>query len=78
VIEQTPRGPMIPQQVLLSANSLFIIIGVVGVAWLTRKMRTLTAMLIGMVLATAGLLVSGWTRAPGSWSWASCSSRWAK
>jgi MFS family permease len=62
LIEQTPRGPMVPQQVLLSANSLFIILGVVGVAWLTRKMRTLESMLIGMVLAVAGVLVSGWTQ----------------
>jgi MFS family permease len=61
LVEQTPRGPMIPQQVLLSANSLFIIIGVIGVAWLTRRMRTLEAMTIGMVLATVGILVGGWT-----------------
>lgn len=61
LIEQTARGPMIPQQVLLSANSLFIILGVVGVAWLTRRMRTLTAMFFGMILATIGLLVAGWT-----------------
>jgi MFS family permease len=61
LVEQTPRGPMIPQQVLLSANSLFIIIGVVGVAWLTRRMRTLTAMLGGMLCATVGVLVAGWT-----------------
>ena len=62
LIEQTPRGPMIPQQVLLSANAFFIILGVVGVAWLTRKMRTLESMLIGMVLAVAGVLVAGWTQ----------------
>jgi hypothetical protein len=62
LIEQTPRGPMIPQQVLLSANAFFIILGVVGVAWLTRKMRTLEAMLIGMVMAVAGLLIAGWTQ----------------
>lgn len=61
LVEQTPRGPMIPQQVLLSANSLFIIIGVIGAAWLTRHMRTLEAMLIGMGLATVGVLVAGWT-----------------
>ncbi|MBI5690413.1 MAG: MFS transporter [Verrucomicrobia bacterium] len=62
LIEQTARGPMIPQQVLLSANAFFIILGVVGVAWLTRKMRTLEAMLIGMVLAVMGVLVAGWTQ----------------
>lgn len=61
LVEQTARGPMIPQQVLLSANSFFIILGVIGVAWLTRCMRTLEAMLIGMGMATAGVLVAGWT-----------------
>lgn len=61
LVEQTPRGPMIPQQVLLSANAFFIILGVVGVGWLTRKMRTLSAMVIGMMLATVGVLVAGWT-----------------
>ncbi len=61
LVQPTPRGPMIPQQVLLSANSLFIILGVIGVAWLTRRMRTLEAMLIGMGMATVGVLVAGWT-----------------
>jgi MFS family permease len=64
LVEQTPRGPMIPQQVLLSANSFFIIVGVVGAAWLTRRMRTLTAMLFGMILATTGVLVAGLTASP--------------
>ncbi len=62
LVEQTARGPMIPQQVLLSFNSFFIILGVVGVAWLTRRMRTLETMLFGMILATMGVLVAGWTQ----------------
>jgi len=62
LVEQTARGPMIPQNVLLSFNALFIIVGVVGMAWLTRRMRTLTAMLIGMCMATVGVLVAGWTQ----------------
>jgi len=61
LVQETTRGPMIPQQVILSANSLFIILGVVGVAWLTRRMRTLEAMFIGMIMATVGVLVAGWT-----------------
>ncbi len=62
VVEETARGPMIPQQVLLSFNAFFIILGVVGMAWLTRRMRTLEAMLIGMCMATVGVLVAGWTQ----------------
>ncbi len=61
VTEETPRGLQIPQQVLLSLNSFCIIVGVVGMSWLTRKMRTLSAMLFGMVLATMGILIAGWT-----------------
>ena len=64
LIEQTPRGPMIPQQVLLSANAFFIILGVVGVSWLMRGIRTLTAMLFGMLFATCGVLVAGLTASP--------------
>jgi proton-dependent oligopeptide transporter, POT family len=62
VVEQTPRGPMVPQQVLLSFNAFFIIVGVVGVAWATRRMRALSAMLIGMIMATCGVLLAGWTQ----------------
>ena len=59
LVESTPRGDQIPQQVLLSANSLFIILGVLPAAWLTRRMRTLEAMLIGMLTAIVGVLVAG-------------------
>ena len=65
LVEQTVRGPMVPQQLLLNFNAFFIIVGVVGVSWLTRRMRTLTAMLMGMVAVTAGLLVAGWTQSAG-------------
>ncbi|MCY2989049.1 MAG: MFS transporter [Planctomycetota bacterium] len=61
LVQDTPRGLMLPQQVLLSCNALFIILGVIGVAWLTRHLRTLTCMLFGMLLATVGILVAGWT-----------------
>jgi dipeptide/tripeptide permease len=61
LVEQTPRGAQIPQQVLLSFNSTFIILGVLPAAWLTRKMRTLESMLIGMLTATVGVLVAGMT-----------------
>jgi len=62
VVNETSRGPMVPQQVLLSCNAFFIILGVVGTAWLTRRMRTLSAMLLGMIMATCGVLVAGWTQ----------------
>jgi proton-dependent oligopeptide transporter, POT family len=62
VVVETPRGPMIPQQVLLSLNSGMVILGVVGASWLTRRMRTLSAMLIGMVAVMCGLYISGATQ----------------
>jgi len=65
LVEQTARGPMIPQQVFLAVNSLCIILGVVLTSWLTRHMRTLSAMLIGMGSATAGILIAGWTMEAG-------------
>lgn len=62
--DETARGRQVPQNVLLSLNSWFIIGGVVFVGWLTRGMRTLTAMLFGMLLASAGVLVAGLTMNP--------------
>jgi proton-dependent oligopeptide transporter, POT family len=43
-------------------NSGLVILGVVGMSWLTRRMRTLSAMLIGMVAVMAGLYISGRTQ----------------
>lgn len=54
----------VPQNVFLSLNSTFIILGVIGVGWLTRRMRTLTAMLWGMLLCAAGVLIAGLTMNP--------------
>jgi len=51
----------VPQQVLLSLNAGLIIVLMVPVSWLVRKMRTLSAMLIGMSIATGGILVAGLT-----------------
>lgn len=61
VIVQGEHGPQVPQQILLNANAACIILMMVPVAWLTRKMRTLSAMLIGMIVATLGIIVAGWT-----------------
>lgn len=65
LIEHTERGPQIPQQILLNANAAYIILLMVPIAWLTRKMRTLSAMIIGMVTATVGIVVAGWTMSAG-------------
>ncbi|MCK5796071.1 MAG: MFS transporter, partial [Deltaproteobacteria bacterium] len=49
------------QQVLISLNSVLIVALMVPVSWVVRKMRTLSAMLIGMLMATFGLLFAGLT-----------------
>lgn len=62
-VETLPGGTLrIPQAVLISANATFIILGVVGVSWITRKMRTLDAMIFGMAMATIGVVVAGYTQ----------------
>lgn len=62
-VETLPDGTLrVPQAVLISANATFIILGVVGVSWITRKMRTLDAMIFGMAMATVGVVVAGYTQ----------------
>ena len=51
----------VPQQILLNLNAGLIIVLMVPMSWVSGKMRTLSAMLVGMSVATLGVLVSGWT-----------------
>lgn len=51
----------IPQQILLNLNAALIVLLIVFMSWVARKMRTLSAMLVGMTVATLGVLVAGWT-----------------
>ncbi len=52
----------VPQQILLNLNAAMIVLFVVPVSWFARKMRTLSAMLVGMSVATVGVLVAGLTQ----------------
>lgn len=62
MIEKSDIGGLrVRQQVLISTNSLMIVALVVPISWLVRRMRTLSAMLIGMIMATIGVLISGMT-----------------
>ena len=51
----------VPQQILLNLNAALIVLLIVPLSWAARKMRTLSAMLVGMSAATLGVLVAGWT-----------------
>ena len=60
--EMGDRGlERVPQQVLISLNALLIVTLMVPVSWAVRKMRTLSAMFFGMIVATGGVVVAGMT-----------------
>ena len=60
--EYGDRGLMrVPQQILLNLNAGVIILLILPISWTVRKMRTLSAMMIGMSMATCGILVAGLT-----------------
>ncbi len=54
-------GGAIQPQMLVWVNSLLVVLFVIPLSWLVRRMRTLRAMLIGMILTMAGLAVTGLT-----------------
>ncbi|MFH1278975.1 MAG: MFS transporter [Candidatus Eisenbacteria bacterium] len=58
---ETSRGVMVPQQILLNLNAIFIIAFMVPLSWLVRRMRVLQCMVIGMAIATGGVLIAGMT-----------------
>ena len=62
---ETDRGLQVPQELLINLNAVLIVLLVIPVSWAVRKMRTLSAMVIGMTMATAGVLVSGLTNVGG-------------
>jgi len=53
------RGRQIGQEHILNLNAALIVLFVVPVSYLVSKMKTLRAMLGGMIMATVGILVSG-------------------
>ncbi len=59
--QHTERGVMVPQQILLNLNAALIVILMVPISWLVRRMRVLSCMVIGMAVATCGILVAGFT-----------------
>jgi len=59
--QPTPRGVQVPQQMLLNINAGMIVLLVVLVSWLVRRMRTLSAMLLGMTIAVGAILIAGLT-----------------
>jgi len=60
-VVQTDRGPQVPPELLINLNAVLIVLLVIPLSYLVRKMRTLESMVIGMAMATAGVLVAGLT-----------------
>jgi proton-dependent oligopeptide transporter, POT family len=59
----TPRGVMIAQEWMINANSGLIVIAVIFVSWLVSRMRRLTSITLGMIVASAGLVLAGFSMA---------------
>lgn len=60
-VVETDRGPQVPQELLINLNAVLIVLLVIPISYLVRKMRTLESMVIGMTMATVGVLISGMT-----------------
>ena len=58
---QTPRGTMIAQEWMINANAFLIILCVVWVSHLVAKMRRVHSILLGIAIASLGLLAAGFT-----------------
>jgi len=58
---ETDRGLQVPQELLINLNALLIVLLVIPISHLSGKIRTLEAMVIGMTMATIGVLVAGLT-----------------
>ena len=58
---ETDRGLQVPQEILINLNALLIVLLVIPISYLSGKIRTLEAMVLGMAMATAGVLVAGLT-----------------
>ena len=62
---ETDRGVQVLQENLLNLNAFLIVVFVIPLSVIVAKMRTLSAMLIGMIVASMGIVVGGVTMSGG-------------
>ncbi len=62
---ETDRGVQVLQENMINLNAALIVLCMIPVSWMVRRMRTLSAMVVGMIVATGGVLVSGMS--PSGW-----------
>jgi proton-dependent oligopeptide transporter, POT family len=58
---QTPRGTMIAQEWMINADSFLIILSVVWISHLVSSMRRVHSILLGIAVASLGLMLAGFT-----------------
>ena len=61
-VNEADRGGQVRQEILLNINALMIVLLMVPIAILSGRMKTLHAMILGMSVAVASILVSGLTQ----------------
>ncbi len=57
----TEQGLRVPQELLMNLNAVMIVAFMIPVSWMVRKLKTLESMVLGMGMATAGVLIAGLT-----------------
>ena len=58
---ETARGTMITQEWMINADAGLIVVAVVFVSWLVSKMRRVTSIFMGIIIASLGLVAAGFT-----------------
>ena len=55
------RGAQISQEWMINANAGLIILAVVFVSWMVSRMRRVSSIIIGIIVASFGMIVAGYT-----------------
>lgn len=59
LVAMAEAGAQVPPEWMINLNPGLIVFTMVGVAWLSGKMRPLTSIIVGMAVATAGSVLAG-------------------
>ncbi len=65
IAQETPRGTMISQEWLINANAGLIVLCVVAVSAIAARMKRVHSILLGITIASTGLLIAGFSMAGG-------------
>lgn len=62
LVQATARGLQLKQEWMINLDSTMIVLFMIPVAYLASRFRRLTSMVVGIVIATGGLLLAGFSR----------------